>query len=86
MCMMYICKSLWWVLSYGAAQNGSACVRGAIVHRCRCVCYLVAEALLLGVPGFRGAGGGAVQRAAAASCRTKLAAFSKHLRLALGAL
>lgn len=60
-------------------------VSQALVHRCRCVCYLVAEALLLGVLGFRGAGGGAVQRAAAASCRTKLAAFSK-LRLALAAL
>lgn len=34
------------------------------------VCYLEAEALLLGFLGFGGAGGGAVQGTAAASCRT----------------
>lgn len=49
-------------------------------------CYLEADALLLSFLGFRGAGGGAVQGAAAASSRTELAAFPEHLRLALGAL
>ena len=49
-------------------------------------CYLEADALLLSLLGFRGAGGGAVQGAAAASCRTELAAFPEHLRLGLSAL
>lgn len=49
-------------------------------------CYLEAEALLLSFLGFGGAGGGAVQGTATASCRTELAAFPEHLRLALSAL
>lgn len=48
--------------------------------------YLEAQALLLGFLGFGGAGRGAVQGTAAASCRTELAAFSEHLHLALSAL
>lgn len=49
-------------------------------------CYLETHALLLGFLCFGGAGGGAVQGTAAASCRTELAAFPKHLHLALSAL
>lgn len=48
--------------------------------------YLEAQALLLGFLGFQGAGGGAVQGTAAASCRTELAAFPEHLHLTLSAL
>lgn len=48
--------------------------------------YLEAQALLLGFLGFGGAGGRAVQGTAAASRRTELAAFSKHLHLGLSAL
>lgn len=48
--------------------------------------YLEAQALLLGFLGFGGAGGGAVQGTAAASCRTELAAFPEHLHLGLSAL
>lgn len=50
------------------------------------VCNLEADAWLLRFLGLRGAGGGAVQRTAAASSRTELAAFPEHLPLALGAL
>lgn len=50
--------------------------------------YLEADTRLLsgGFPRVRGAGGGAVQGTAAATCGTELAAFSKHLHLALCAL
>lgn len=48
--------------------------------------YLEAQARLLGFLGFRGAGGGAVQGTAAASCRTELATFPEHLHLTLSAL
>lgn len=48
--------------------------------------YLETRTLLLAFLGFRGAGGGAVQGTAAASCRTELAAFLEHLHLALSAL
>ncbi len=50
------------------------------------MCYLESQARLLGVLCFGGAGGGAVQGTAAASSRPELAAFSKHLPLALSAL
>lgn len=48
--------------------------------------YLVSETMLFGVPVIRGARGRAVQGTAAATCWTELAAFPKHLHLALGAL
>lgn len=50
------------------------------------VCYLETQALFFVFFDFRGAGGGAVQGTAAASCRAELAAFPKHLHLAIGAL
>lgn len=56
------------------------CIQVSEVH------YREAQALLLGFLRFRGAGGGAVERTTTSSCRTKLAAFSEHLHLALSAL
>lgn len=47
---------------------------------------LEAQTLLLGVFDFRGARGGAVQRAAAAPGGAELAAFPKHFHLALRVL
>lgn len=77
-------------LSFCMWSSRPTSVNQAVKWRNTCrwwdVSNLEAQAVLLGLLGFGGAGRGAVQGAAAASCRTQLAAFPKHLPLALCAL
>lgn len=87
-----LCKSFLCTFAYAVANVWVCKCKAREVYICR-ICthvsgvhYLEAQTLLLGFLGFRGAGGGAVQRTTAASRRTKLAAFPEHLHLALSAL